>query len=111
MKKILFISLVLISFKMNAQSFTSNDSLFYRYANSHDKLFLEVLVENYVNSFSINWIGDCDEIQIESNNDQYFPVINCVNSNALHLNNLAPGSYTLKFYYDDKLMKTEIIKT
>ena len=111
MKKILFISLVLISFKMNAQSFTSNDSLFHRYANLHDKLFLEVLVENYVNSFSINWIGDCDEIQIESNNGQYFPVINCIDSHDLHLHNLSPGSYTLKFYYDDKLMKTEIIKT
>ena len=105
MKKILFISLVLLSFKTNAQSFTVDDSLFYRYANLHDKLFLEVSVKNFVNGVSVNWIGDCGEIRIESNNDQYFPVINCINSHDLHLHNLSPGLYTLKFYFDDKLMK------
>ena len=54
MKKILFISLVLLSFKTNAQSFTVDDSFFYRYANLHDKLFLEVSVKNFVNGVSVN---------------------------------------------------------
>lgn len=111
MKKILISLFILISNLTNAQCFDRNDSLFLRYANQHDKLYLEVSVEKNLNNFSINWFGDCSEIQIESNNGQFFPIIDCTKSDKLHLHNLSPGDYILKFYYDDKLLKTEIIKT
>lgn len=111
MKKILILLFILISNLTNAQCFDKNDSLFLRYANLHDKLYLDVFIEKNTNNFSINWLGDCDEIQIESNNGQYFPVIDCQKSSRLNLHNLSPGDYTIKFYCDDKLLKIETIKT
>lgn len=111
MKKTLIILSIAINFTLNAQSWSVNDSLFTKYANYHDKYFLDVSIQKSLDTYSIFWLGDCEEIQIESNNGQFFPKIDCLDNDKLHLHNLSPGIYTLKFYYDEKLLRTEVIKT
>jgi hypothetical protein len=50
-------------------------------------------------------------ITIEGNNGMVFPKIPCEKSNQLHLSNLIPGEYYIKFYQEDKLLDCKKIKT
>lgn len=111
MKKILSTLILISPFFVNAQLMSHDDSLDMRLANRYDKEYLKIWTEFNKQTISITWYGNCEEIKIESNNGQYFPIIDTGNSNHLHLHNLEPGEYTIQFYNGGKLVKTENFKT
>ncbi len=90
---------------------SADDSLDMRLANRYGKEYLKIWIEFEDQTISITWFGNCEEIIIESNNCEVFPVIDTGDSNHLHLHNLKSGEYTIHFYNDRKLIKTEKIKT
>jgi hypothetical protein len=111
MKKILYTLILISPFFANAQCMSHDDSLDMRLANRYDKEYLKVWLNFSNQTVSISWFGNCEEIRIESNNGEFFPTIDAGESNHLHLHNFKTGEYTIMFYNEGKLIKTENFKT
>jgi hypothetical protein len=103
-----FLILLLLPFFAHSQSLNANFER--HFAEVYDKEYLQIEIK-YTNTIDLYWDGYVDFITIEGNTGMVFPKISCEKSNQLHLSNLIPGDYYIKFYQEDKLLDCKKIKT
>lgn len=110
MKRLVLILTLFITNTHFSQAFTKSDSVVYKYERLRDKNTLEVNVSMSLNSLTVTWLGDCDEIEIIDQNGVISPRIQCENDTRL---NISPGvekSLSIRFFCDDKVILQKDIR-
>jgi hypothetical protein len=102
--------LLFLLFPIFAHSQSLNANFEIKFAEVFDKEYLQIEIK-YTKTVDVYWRGYVDYITIEGNTGMFFPTILCEKSNQLHLSNLIPGEYYIKFYQEDKLLDCKKIKT